>query len=302
MNTKYLALSSACAILLSACGGGGGGGPATTSVAIMANATPSTVPMNCAQDYSLLQANNFYANPNSWNKGSITNFTNCVGVAYNGTNIVGDIKYDWPYAPISYANGAPIKAYPAIVYGNKPGLTPANDKLPKQITAINSLPITWDITSTRSNVSSGALFFDVWLTTTANASGLSPSQGTTVEMGITLDVWGDLNNTCAYNRQLCGVPIVNIDGEQYYFIAGNDGGAYNNQYVGSNSQYRVNFARVNYTGTSTSGTINLKSFLNYVVNNNLIPGNLYVSSIELGAELAYGSGEIQINRYNININ
>ena len=310
---KQLLSAVLLSVTLTACGGGGGGGGGGNSglpviqAASIANPTPSTVTMNCEQ-LALVKAGNYYAFPNSWNRGSITNYTNCIGLSPNGSGVVADTKYNWPYQPNDPNLAA--KAYPTIIYGLHPTVTGSNGVLPKLLSQINNVPITWDVTRTGSDPNTGVLFFDTWLSTNANPARFDGSSGVTVSLGITLGVWGALKDTPAWKKDWrdgscnCGnnmpFPIVTIDGEEYFLqVDGSNFGGPN--YYDGKHTLGISFTRVNQVTDITQGQINLKSFINHLVNNNTIPANLYLMLVEFGTELGHGQGEIKYNNYNVSV-
>lgn len=51
----------------------------------------------------------------------------------------------------------------------------------------------------------------------------------------------------------------------------------------------------------TSGKVDLKEFMDYLINNNYISSDLYISSIEFGTEVLNSKGNIIVNKYEVEI-
>lgn len=309
INLRGLAALST-SVLLVACGGGSGGSSSqsngnASSGPISQPATSSFTgkPLDCT-NFNKLQAGDYIAttNPNgvtgpdpqyTFNGTLITSsfvYTDCVGISQIGSGVEYDSKWS---LPTQIRNAI----YPSIIYGLKGGFTGANTQLPKSIASTNSLNVAWNYELSNAGAI-GDVLLETWLTNTPTPSGLAPYQGTMVELGINLELYGGW-------AIKTGLPVVTVGGNQYYLDAGNGPGAPSDKYgtiQSGNSpyQYRAFFTPVNSVGRNAS--LDLKLFAQFLIDNNYIPANtLYFSDVEIGTEVAYGTGEFKVNRFNVNV-
>jgi hypothetical protein len=277
-----LRFASAVLVLsLTACGGGGGGSTTVTS----------TGP--ACEHEAKIQIGEYAAVNSNFLFGTTATGTSCVNLQNLNNNTVSS-EWTFNYAAPDVTNN-PV-TWTTIIYGDK-GSVKTNTKLPKLLNLITSIPINYKI-SASTPTGGGSVFFDVNLSKIPNPTGLQPSQGTTVNIDIALNTWGDrLTNPSLWywDKSNLNLPIVTIDGVQYYFQVD---GTYD-----PNSKLPISFTRLDFKGSlNRNETINIKSFLDYLVLNNIIPNNLYVSVIELGAEIQDGVGDIKIESYNLSVN
>lgn len=284
MNKLILFIS---VLILTACGGGGGGDGHGSAQSQPGTNTFTGQSLACG-NYDKVRSGDYVATPNAWglsNHPSSFVFQNCVGINPAGQGVQFNAKWNLPSC---LAN--PI--YPEIIYGLNPGTTSRNDKLPAQISSINSLVVSWDYTVTHTdNVN---LQIELWLTNTATPSGLAPYQGTMVEFAIV--------QTLGFSN--LSFPIVSISGVDYYLSAGNGTGAPNNQYgtiQSGNAPYQYRFFLMPVNPMPTVGTLDFKVLLDYAIQHNYFPANLYVSDVEFGLEIKSGSGELKLNNYQVSV-
>jgi hypothetical protein len=231
--------------------------------------------MNCGDqpgaDNGVYRAEN-----NTWGKGTLSGWTQCVGLGTgpDGT-LVGRWTWDWLDA------GGNVKAYPEIVFGQKPGSSTTSPDLPKKINDVSELMITYDITATHTG--SGNIAFDIWLTNTQNPAkwGVPPI---THEIMVWLDKYGSMGPGGNW------VETVEIDGTTYSVYQGDNWG----------DGWRY-IAFVQKAGQSLAGTLNLRSLLSYMQDKNFATGDEYIASIEIGNEVASGAGETILSKYSISI-
>jgi hypothetical protein len=289
---KLLVLGICLISTLVGCGGGGG---SSTPVALASTSnTPLVTNKNC-QANGLISSDNYIASNSSHLFGTTAQGTSCVSITSQSNTISSDFTYD--YSSADPTNQA--VTFISVIYGNKPGITSGNNKLPTTLASINNAIVTYDISSKIDNTGGGSLFFDINLTVTNSPTNMQPIGGTTVNLDITLNSWGtyisDPNFQNVWRKDLLNLPIVTIGGVQYYYQVD---GIYN-----VNSKLPISFTRVDFISYPNASTsINIKPFLAYLVSNNVIPNNLYLSNIEFGAEIAYGKGDIKLSNYNVSVN
>ena len=87
----------------------------------------------------------------------------CIGLE---TSADGSAAAQWTWDWLDFIGG--VKAYPEIIFGQKPGTQSTTPELPRPVNQISSLVMRYDITSTSSGTAN--LAFDIWLTNTLAAA------------------------------------------------------------------------------------------------------------------------------------
>ncbi len=249
--------------------------PTATAPTAPANPAASAVELDC-QDQANLNDGPFRAENNTWGKGSLTGWSQCIGLlASDDGSLTARWTWDWPIS------GSNVKSYPEIIYGQKPGNKTTTPDLPRQISGLDELQISYDVTSTHTG--SGNLAFDIWLTDTGDPStwGVPPI---THEIMIWLDSYGSLGPGGNWEE------VIKIDGVPY--------SVYTAKRWGDGWDY-VAFVRTE--SQTGAGSINLVSFLSYMKSKDLITGEEYVASVEFGNEVTGGKGETHLNRLAISV-
>jgi hypothetical protein len=276
--------------LLSACGAGQVLGPTLTPTSTMtptptltlapaptmtASSAISVIPMNCDDQGGAVKGV-YRAENNTWGKGDLSGWSQCIGLGNNpGGTLVARWTWDW------LDSGTNVKAYPEVIFGQKPGSSTSSPDMPEKINNVDELMITYDITS--SHTGSGNTAFDIWLTNTQNPLkwGAPPI---THEIMIWLDRYGGLAPGGSW------VERVDIDGMTY--------SVYKGENYGDGWTYIAFVAKTFQPG---AGTLNLRSFLSYLRDKGFVTGDEYIASIELGNEVVSGTGETMLNQYSVSI-
>lgn len=238
-------------------------------------AEPTALALDC-QDQANLNEGSFRAENNTWGKGTLTDWTQCIGLrAGEDGTLTARWTWDWPIA------GNNVKAYPEVIFGQKPGGPSTTPDLPKQVDSLSQLLITYDVTSTHTG--SGNLAFDFWLTDTADPStwGVPPIN---TEIMIWLEAYGSMAPGGSWQEQ------TSIDGTNYsVYTAKNWGDGWN---------YVAFYRTKPQTG---AGSLDLVGFLAYMKDKGLITGQEYVASVEFGNEVAYGTGETNLSQFSVSV-
>ncbi|MFZ6029674.1 MAG: GH12 family glycosyl hydrolase domain-containing protein [Chloroflexota bacterium] len=246
-----------------------------TATTRLATPTAGSVPVDCG-DQALVESGAYRAENNTWGKGGLTGWSQCVGIETGPDGALsGRWTWDWPQS------GNNVKAYPEIIFGQKPGSSTTTADLPLPVNRVGEFVVSYDITTTHSG--SGNLAFDVWLTDTQDPAtwGVPPISH---EIMIWLDAYGGMRPG--------GVPLeqVDIDGVRYDVSVG-----YN---YGDGWTY-VAFKRVEpHVG---AGSLDLAAFLAYLQSKALVTGEEYVASLEFGNEVIGGTGETVLHRYQVSV-
>jgi hypothetical protein len=235
----------------------------------------STITMKC-DDEALIDRGDYRAQNNTWGKGKLSGWSQCIGIGMeaDGT-LVGRWTWDW------LNSGSNVKAYPEIIFGQKPGSATTSKALPIKISDVGIATISYDVSSTYTG--SGNVAFDLWLTDTPNPStwGVPPI---THEIMIWLDSHGGMHPGGTQIEQ------VSIDGFAYNVYVGEN--------IGDGWRY---IAFGNIKSQLGVGTLDLGSFLSYIREKNLVKGDEYLASIELGNEVIGGVGETIVKRYTVSV-
>jgi hypothetical protein len=273
-------------LLLSACGQRQSLSPTFTPMATFAptptilpvstlTPTGSPISVNC-NDQANVESGVYRAENNTWGKGTLSGWSQCIGLGMgtDGT-LMGRWTWNWPNS------GDNVKAYPEIIFGQKPGSVTTSAGLPGKISSLGEVTIAYAVSSTHTG--SGNMAFDIWLTNTQNPStwGAPPI---TQEIMIWLDYYGGMRPGGTWLEQ------VSIEGISY------------NIYVGENfGQGWRYIAFVRAKSQLGAGTINLVSFLSYIQAKSLATGDEYLASIEFGNEVVSGAGETIVYKYVVSV-
>jgi Glycosyl hydrolase family 12 len=247
--------------------------PAATSPP---NSPTSAVSINC-DDWASIDEGEYQAQNNTWGKGSLSGWSQCIGLE---SNVDGTVIARWTWDWLN--TGYNVKAYPEIVFGQKPGGPTTSVSLPEQIKHIDTATVSYEVTSTYSG--NGNVAFDIWLTDTSNPStwGAPPI---THEIMIWLDRNGNMSPGGVWKER------VKIDDAEYSVYVGEG--------FGDGWKY-IAFVRTK--PQLGAGTLELANFLTYMLEKDLVTGDEYLASIEFGNEVVSGAGETIISRYAVSIN
>jgi hypothetical protein len=174
--------------------------------------------------------------------------------------------------------------------------------LPRPTTTVSQLLVALDSELT---VTSGtaALSIETWLTLSANTPCQTTLCGNMVELLINLQ-------SQDWHVAQVTHPRVTINGRDWYMHAGNFGGgivegsvsdAYGTTKPGTQTpiQYRAFFQPV--IPLPNQATVDVKEFISYLTDHNLIPTTLYVSNVAVMVESSGGSGELQVKNLAVTV-
>ncbi len=211
---------------------------------------------------------------NVWNSSG--SFSQCVYLREQGNNKT----YGWQWSYSTNANG--VNAFPEVIYGWKPWKDKSsNNKLPKELSQINKLKVTYDVEVYRNNGSYN-LAFDNWITA---SSSVTPQNAKFEFM-----IWEDSNNLNPFGDFQEEVKVSN---GTYKFYRGEPTW----EPAGCNWTYLA-FVR---TEKRSSGTVDVDELLKYLINKGIVPQNSYLSSIELGNEVGNSSGYAVVKQFEVDI-
>jgi hypothetical protein len=227
-------------------------------------------------DEALINSGDYRAENNTWGKGNLSGWSQCIGI---GTGADGALAAHWTWDWLN--SGSNVKAYPEIIFGQKPGNTTTTKALPIRLSNIGLLTVSYDVSSNYSG--SGNVAFDIWLTDTSNPStwGVPPI---THEIMIWIDRQGGLSPGGTFSER------ASLNGSTYaVFVAPKWGEGW---------EYVAFFSPESRLG---AGTLDLGSFIAYMQETKLATGAEYLASIEFGNEIATGSGETIVKSYSVSL-
>lgn len=216
---------------------------------------------------------------NTWNTQNldVNSFEQCIyQYETNKTQLWG---WSWSY-PDS-ATG--INAYPQIIFGKKPWHPQStSNKLPLQINLINRLSVDYDIAVSR-NEGEFNLAFDLWLTTNATAQP--------ADIRFELMIWEDAHALEPYGEY---VGAVNTSNGRYTLYRGEPDW----EPEGTGWTYLA-FLR---TEDRTHGSVSIDELMNYLIEEEIITNEHYLSSIEFGTEVGNSKGYAVLKQFDIHLN
>ena len=270
-------------LFLTACSSGQAVLSTPTSSLVTATDTPAPTPtaapinilMKC-DDEAMINSGDYRAENNTWGKGNLSGWSQCIGV---GPETDGTIAARWTWDWLN--SGSNIKAYPEIIFGQKPGGTTTTGALPVKLSDIDHLTVSYDVSS--NNSGSGNVAFDLWLTDTSNpvTFGTPPI---THEIMVWIDHQGGLSPGGNFTER---ASINDSTFAVYVASHWSDGWEY--------------VAFVSPKPRLGADTLDLSSLLAYMQEKNLVTGGEYLASIEFGNEIATGSGETIVKRFSVSL-
>lgn len=238
--------------------------------------TPTVGTMELCEDGATIAVGDFVLINNIWNKGDTTGYTECIFTQAGDPAVLG-WRWDWP------GKDRLIKAYPEVMLGDSPWSDAVpTGSLPLPVSDEDFL-VTYD--AALQAFGSWNFALELWLT-----DALPPA-----EENIRYEVmfWMDAG---ALSPGPAARDIITVDDVTYsVHVSPNHGDASGGS--GATWTYIVFYARQ----PQHTATLNLGEFLGYLQDEGIIEDNLYVATVELGMEIASGSGEFVLNSYEVSV-
>ncbi len=267
----------ACRGFIGACiiAAGCSGGQSTHTSDAVERVEPEDLVLQC-QDGVVLTVGEYRVENNTWGKGDLTGWTQCVGLgdAADG-GVSARWTWDWP------DSGGSVKAYPEIIFGRKPSSTTTTASLPAVINALQQVSVRYDLEIV--HMGSGNTAFDLWLTDTPDPTSFSVPP-ITHEIMIWLERYGSMLPGGTLRER------TTIGGTRYdVYVGDNFGGGW--RYIA--------FSRVDLP--AAADTLEVLPLLAYARDAGLLTGGEYLSSIEFGNEVVSGVGDTRIRSYAVSV-
>lgn len=226
----------------------------------------------------------YFVQNNMWGVGGYpagTYYTASAGVGPLTSTGGVQARWKWDYPNMDVEQE--VKGYPAVGIGQKPGQrsTPGSN-LPKHIGAINSVMTSWDVQAVYTG--RGHLAFDLWLTRDPNLYSCFPCTPITHEIMVAVD---DFNNNYAMGNPAWYFSSAVINGVTYRIWKADNFG----------SGWRFIVLQMMNPIHVTKGSLDFKPIFDYLKSVGLISGQEYLSSIEFGHEMVYGTGDVFVRDF-----
>ena len=232
---------------------------------------------NC-DDFALFSRENIRLENNTWNTGNLAagSFTQCIyKYAHQDQFLWG---WEWSYP--EYPTG--INAYPELIFGKKPWHpNSTTTKLPLQVDAIQALKASYEVAIAR-NDGEYNLAFDNWITIDEESNPEA--------IRFEFMIWEDFYAIEPFGQYQATVDTSN---GSYRFYTGEPDW----EPEGTNWTYLA-FVR---TDPRTKGTVDIDELLQYLIQEDIVPSNAYLSSIEFGTEVGNSSGYAVVKNFNITL-
>ena len=216
---------------------------------------------------------------NTWNAQNldVNSFQQCIYQYETATTQL----WGWSWAYPDSATG--INAYPQIIFGKKPWHPQStSNNLPLQIDLIDRLSVDYDIAVSR-NEGEFNLAFDLWLTANATAQP--------ADIRYELMIWEDAQAIEPFGEY---VGAVNTSNGRYALYRGEPDW----EPEGTEWTYLA-FLR---TEGRANGSVSIDELLNYLIEQEIITGEHYLSSIEFGTEVGNSKGYAVLKQFDIHLN
>ena len=242
---------------------------------------PDTVQEFC-EDWTRLESPPFEYLNNVWGKGHVTDYEQCLLRRV----VDGDTRYGWRWRWPS--GGNLVKAFPEVIFGHKPWDPPtAATALPRKISSIGSLSVDYDVKMKAEG--SYNLAFIMYGTSTETPTPGTITHEIMVWVGDRSRAWEPQHSY--YKRE----DAVAVDGARYAL--------YMNPHANwlSEGPPSFKFIAFNSHTVQLNGTLNLKSFIDYLIEIGELTAETHISSVHLGNEIESGTGEVWLDRYRVNV-
>jgi hypothetical protein len=246
------------------------------------NTDPNSIKL-LSYEYAEVSVGEYRILNNTWGRKEITSgWAQSAGAGPVQSNGAVSARWTW-----KWPNGSSeIKGFPEIIYGHPPvnGAKSTTNKLPMQVNQIKSATSSWS--STNTTTGTGHLSYDIWLTS-SNQPG---NYNRTHEIMIPAVPYGGYGVPPNRNPNWLVGDVV-IDGKQYALYKADNFGAGWRFIVFQPKVYPI-----------PTGSINIKSFLDYLKFRGWVSGQEYLAAVEFGSEPNYGTGDVFISSFKVSIN
>jgi hypothetical protein len=255
-----------------------GGAVATDFNVCISRVTPIVA---VCDDYALVDSNGYQLNNNVWGKESVTDYSQCVFTTGAGAATQFGWLWRWPVSTPSYQ----VRSYPEVMAGKSPWNTINNGHgLPAPITSQVSFTFNLDLAVDAPSAYNFAP--EVWLTTDPQ-----PNAGNVTDE---IMFWLKHENMTPAGTVVGAFSNGGVDYD-VYIKENHDPGAD----AGTPNGWRYTAFLAHQT--VTSGTLQLKPFVDVLVARGLITGVRYYTGVEVGTEVTNGTGSVVFSNFSVSV-
>ncbi len=239
-------------------------------VAVFFQTMPARAAQVCNNGDTITQGSYWLSN-NLWGASSGSGSQCISNTSMSGNTIAWSTNWSWSGSANS------VKSYDSAVLGWHWGWKLANTGLPIQLSANTSVNTSWNYNLNQTTQGGQDVAYDIWLSTDPNLGNANPTD----EVMVWLDHTGSIQ------------PV----GSQQ--TTASIGGTSWNLWEGGVSGWQVHsFVR---TSTTTSSSLNLADFFNYLITSRGLSSSKYLMSVEAGTEVFTGAGTLNTTAYSVSI-
>lgn len=212
----------------------------------------------------------YWLNSNLWGASSGSGSQCLSDTSNNGSTIGWSTTWNWSGSPNS------VKSYDSAVLGWHWGWKIANTGLPVQLSANTSVNTSWSFNLNQTTQGGQDVAYDIWISTDPNLGNANPTD----EVMVWLDHTGSIQPVGSQQT------TTTIDGTSWNLWEGNAG-------------WNVHsFVR---TSNTSSASLNLADFFNYLITARGLSSSKYLISVEAGTEVFTGAGTLNTTAYSVTI-
>lgn len=239
------------------------------TIALVLHAVPASAAQVCNNGDSITMGK-YWLNSNLWG-ASTGSGSQCISdTSINGSTIAWSTTWNWT----GQANS--VKSYDSSVLGWHWGWKNSNTGLPIQLSSNQSVSTSWSFNLSQTTPGGQNVSYDAWISPNANLGNANPSDE--------VMVW--LYNTGGISPVGSKQTTVTIDGTSW------------DLWEGTTSWQVHSFVR---TSNTTSQSLNLMDFFNYLSTARGLSSSKYLISVESGTEVFTGAGRLDTTAYSTNI-
>jgi hypothetical protein len=239
------------------------------TIAVFAQTLPARAATVCNNGDTITQGKYWLYN-NLWGASSGSGSQCISDTSQSGNSIAWSTNWNWSGSSNS------VKSYDSSVLGWHWGWKIANTGLPVQLSSNTSVNTSWSFNLNQTTAGGQDVAYDIWISTDPNLGNANPTD----EVMVWLDYTGSI--------QPVGSPVgtTNVDGSSWTLWEGNAG-------------WQVHsFVR---SSTTTSASLNLSDFFNYLIQSRGLSSSKYLISVEAGTEVFTGAGTLNTTNYSVTI-
>jgi hypothetical protein len=229
---------------------------------------------NCTcTEWGRPQVKDYQVENNIWNKGKITDYSQCVFIDPAGSGV--DVGWAWSWPGMRFN----VVAYPNVIFGKNPWLPQSTTAdIPDALGELGCLEARFDAFS--DGLGKGNLTFDLWITD-QQASGVT-------DIYAEIMIW--------LTKESFSPPGLR---SETLALEGRSMGFWKRTGFQVSEEYEWTFLAFVYEEPVTTGPVPLSAFLDYLVANGHLSPEHTLAAIQFGNEVVSGYGQTRLEGYEI---